>query len=576
MRFFHVYNEHCFRGLEKNGLLNEDTGFKIQHVFSLPKEMKFNDLAAKGGKLYNLIKDGNIPFYVDRIAGGVTYHKYPFDKDLIREYNEILGDWFLGFQLHESGSNRRRAEWPRMIKVMGGKGPYDLGEMRAKMRSTSAVTPEGVYLYTASQDSLEFYSKKVYAETYQEFMEEMKELFRRRLEDTDGHILPCDSFYVATKLQDEMGMKTFMPEVGSQIPLMRQEVALARGMAKAKGKTWGTYYECWAVSPDEKCSMPCYNTDPVNEWYLTQETHTDDFTSFGKNGGSSRLLQDRIYHYALMSGADYFSEEWGLNCSYSDMDDFSLSEYGMTKKKFIGEAMGLRNVKAVVPFAIVLPKAYACMELPGIFDEVTLGKHRDTYLESPLNAEEKRYFGHVEDVLKLFFARNGQFFGNEGHVMTDSRFGDVMDILYEDAPAEALQRYEYLIDASPDGDFARAMEGKGLQILESGDLEKMAVTVEKLIPNCMPCYADKLHWLVSASEDGRRFVSLFNNEGNHRSTEHGDVIDSSADQVVTLTFKTAAQPRIVSESVMPCTIVKKDGCTYQVKVPAAGFVVLEY
>ena len=77
--------------------------------------------------------------------------------------------------------------------------------------------------------------------------------------------------------------------------------------------------------PDGTYCMPCFNLDPINEWYLTQETHVDDFTTYGANGGSSRLLQNRIYYHALMSGADYFSEEWGLNCSYTDMQNFTLS-----------------------------------------------------------------------------------------------------------------------------------------------------------------------------------------------------------------------------------------------------------
>ena len=69
MKFFHVYNEECINGLEINGLLNKDTGFKIQHCFSVPKERQFNHIAKVGGKLHSLIKENSIPFYVDRIAG---------------------------------------------------------------------------------------------------------------------------------------------------------------------------------------------------------------------------------------------------------------------------------------------------------------------------------------------------------------------------------------------------------------------------------------------------------------------------------------------------------------------------
>ena len=97
MKFFHVYNEDCIKGLEKNGLINSESGFKIQHCFAIPEERKFNKYASKNSKLYNLIKSENFSFYVDRIAGGITYHKYDFDKSLIKEYCTVLGDNFLGF-----------------------------------------------------------------------------------------------------------------------------------------------------------------------------------------------------------------------------------------------------------------------------------------------------------------------------------------------------------------------------------------------------------------------------------------------------------------------------------------------
>jgi len=386
MKFFHVYNEKAFKGLEKNGLINKDSGFKIQHCFAMPFEAKFNKIAAKGGKLHSLIKNGNYPFYVDRIAGGITYHKYDFDRELIKEYTDLLGNWFLGFQLHESGSNRRNSDWQRILRVMEGAcGPYDEKKLRDLTIRDYAVMPDGTVLSAFSQDTPEFYAKLRYAETPEEYIEEMRDLFTRRMNEVGGRILPCDSYYLATKIQDELGMKTFMPEVGCQIPLMRLEVALARGVAKMSKKTWGTYYECWRTTIPEHgkalSSMPSFNSDLSNEWYLTQETHKDDFTSYGKNGGSSRLLQNRIYYYTIMSGADYMAEEWGLNCSYTDMHEFTLSEYGITKKNFINTALTLRGVKAHTPFAIVLPKKFSCIELPGTSDPFNeIGKHKDTYL----------------------------------------------------------------------------------------------------------------------------------------------------------------------------------------------------
>ena len=50
MKFFHVYNDQYFEGLVKNNLINEDTGFKLMHVFRLPLHVRFNTIAVKGCK----------------------------------------------------------------------------------------------------------------------------------------------------------------------------------------------------------------------------------------------------------------------------------------------------------------------------------------------------------------------------------------------------------------------------------------------------------------------------------------------------------------------------------------------
>lgn len=590
MRFFHVYNEDSFRGLEKNNMINRDTGFKIQNVFSVPKERKFNNIAAIGGKLHSMIKNDKIPFYVDRIAGGITYQRYDYDKNLIREYENILGDWFLGFQLHESASNRRLSDWKTIISRMGGNGPYDIGKLHEVMRRESSITPDGEVLDALSQGTVEEYSKLKYAETIEEFIEEFRTLVKLRMDETLGHILPCDSFYQMTKLYDDLGIKTFMPEVGAQIPMMRKEVALARGVAKSSRKTWGLYYECWLGVPGVGHSMPCFNTELKNEWYLTQETHQDDFTSFGKNGGSSRLLQDRIYHYALMSGADYFSEEWGLNCSYTDMETFDLSEYGELKRDFIHFAEKMRGIRAKVPFAIVFPKEAQCMqvldyrfggerkdEFIGTFDKFRCVINEEVYKHLDTFAPEREDLLRCEAILSLLFKREDGVYGNEGHTITNSAFGDVFDIIYEDADASVFEKYDYLIDATLGARFSKKHEGKNLKILDTENLAELEGKLQDLIKETMPCYvSESLTWLVSEDECGRRFLSMFNNEGNTRSRELGDTVDHAADKVATVTFKTAPQLKKVKDGKNKCNIVKQDDFTYKIEVPAASYVILEF
>lgn len=133
-----------------------------------------------------------------------------------------------------------------------------------------------------------------------------------------------------------------------------------------------------------------------------------------------------------------------------------------------------------------------------------------------------------------------------------------------------------MIDATPDGDFARSHGNAGLKILESGDLDRLTATLDKLIPMEMPCYVDGLCWLVSYDEQGRRFLSIFNNAGNTRTITYGDTIDHTKDRLVTITCKAPANLRIVKEGSEKTILQKKDALTYTAVVPAAGFVIFEF
>ena len=576
MKFFHVYNDWHMEGLEKNNFINEDSGFKIQHKFSIPEELKFNKFAAKGGKLHSLIKENNYPFYVDRISGGNTYHKYDFDHNLIREYENLLGNWFLGFQLHESASNIFDAQWQNILTRTGHKGPYTVAELNEKLASSFAVMPNGVRLLDLSHQSAEECAPLVYPETSEEFFAQITAFYKKRMDDVMGHILPVDSYYVLTKLHNALGMKTFMPEVGWQIGQMRMAVASVRGTAENVGKTWGTYYETWIAAPTEfDASMPVFNDHPSNEWYNTQAIHPDDFTSKGPTGGSSRLLQKRIYYYSLMAGADYMAEEWGLNCSYSDMNTFSLSEYGIAKKDFIEFTRGMKHVKAEIPFAIVLPKEYLCLQVENPFRPHHFGVHRDKYMQSILGQEQKAFNGYVEDVLNFVYETYGGSFGNEGHTLTNSRFGDLFDIIYDDASDETFAKYAAVIDATPDSR-VYAKRSSCVRVLKGDNFTKLEKDIRDISKEVLPVTVDKLLWVVSKEKDGRRFVSIFNNEGNYRAHPIGDTIDHKADARVKVSFKNAANMKAVKLSSSNIKIEKADDSTYYVDMPATEFAIFQY
>lgn len=575
MKFFHVYNDWHVKGLEKNNLINEDTGFKIQHAFSVPDDLKFNKLAAKGGKLHSIINENKTPFYVDRIAGGITYYKYDFDKSLIHEYENILGDRFLGFQLHESASNIYDSDFAELLRHMDGKrGPYNLEELKEKSRSPYTL-PDGSTLYGFSHDTPDHYAQITLPETPEKFLEYIKARYRHYLDETANHILPVDSFYLMTRLHNELGMKTFMPEVGWQIGQMRIAVASARGTAENSNKTWGTYYETWNAAPTEyDLSMPCFNDAPVNEWYLSQEQHPDDFSTHGPNGGSSRRLQKRIYYYSLMAGADYMGEEWGLNCSYTDMETFELSEYGLAKKEFIEFIRNHKKMKARVPFAIVLPKEYYCIEIPHAFGPHHFGEGRAKYMQCTLSPEQAKFNSFVEDVIYFIYKTHGGEFGNESHILTNSRFGDLFDIIYEDSDAKTFAKYDALIDATPDSRVANKLGDKH-RVFDGHDLKKLERDIKELSHEILPVTCDKLLWLLSEDENGR-YLSIFNNEGNYRSRATGDTIDHSADARVKVNFKECGELTPIKLSSNNIKIEKTDNSTYFVDMPATEFAIFRY
>lgn len=573
MKFIHVYDAMSFDGLVKNNFINEESGFKIQHNFSMADEIKFNSVAKKGSALHSMIKEGNRPFYVDRLAGGTKYHPYVFDRGLIDEYRDMLGNWFLGFQLHEMGGNRRN-DWNKVARSMQGyTAPYNLDELKQRLFAPEATAPNGYPIYRLTQGVPEDYQHGRPTESYDEVRADFIDIIRRRMEETDGMIIACDSGQQICYLENMLGVKTFMPEVGGQIPNMRVQVALNRGMAKANNKRWGTYYECWFLA-DGKYTQPVYNTHPFNEWHMAQSQFGDDFTSCGHNGGSSRRLQRRIYYYSLMSGAEFMAEEWGTNASYTNMETFELSPYGELKKDFIDFSLKHKNVTAKAPIAIVLPPDYFSVPL-GSYNVGALGSLHMAYATTTVTPAKAERFRKIHDLMKYIFKRqDADIVGNEGHTVQNSRFGDLFDIIYSDAPEEAFSKYDLLIDADPDGVFALKM-GNKFPVIKNDDLSKIGHTINEVANKVLPITVDSLHWVLSDDENGH-YLTVFNNEGNTRTVANGDVIDHKADTVTAIHTKPGIDLHILYASSDKIRLEKKKDGEYSLFVPATEMVIFNY
>jgi hypothetical protein len=361
-----------------------------------------------------------------------------------------------------------------------------------------------------------------------------------------------------------------MPELGAQTSLTRLQVAIARGMSNALGRPWGIYYEPWGGKP---FSAPRFFENALNEWRLDNTIFCCDFTANGSNGGSSRAMQRRIYYYALMTGARFISEEWGVSNTFHNWRDYPLTPYGAVKKDFIDFAEKYPCMEPFVPFALVLPREFEVIDLTYISNPDS-----NTYLERTIDGGAKRSFDHLKMVLRLIYARNGKVFGNEGHALTNSLFGDFFDVIYEDAGERAFSKYAYLVDASPDGGFAKSVAaGRKHKVLESADAGLLEQALGKIIKTDFPCnVAGGVHWLLNRSGD-KWFLTMFNNEGVERSAEKGDCFLNEADIKTAVCFrKEPVNLRILKSWPEKGAIERQEDGKYWCTIPAGGFYILEF
>ena len=566
MKFIHGYDERYLPGLEKHGLWNRDSGLKVTQHFATPAAEKFNALAASSGQLHRLVRERHCPLYIDRLQGGTYYQRYDFAPALLREYRELLGDWFLGIQMHEWGSGRN-ADWTRIRNQLATTPPpWTEPQIHAAIQQVS-VNKEFIHLSCGT--ALE-YSQQRYAETWPDYLNELRQLFQVRQDENAGLLLPCDSYTQATAMEYQLGARTVMPEIGGQIPLTRLQLALARGLSRVRGRPWGVYYEPWGGKP---FSAPHFFAGPLNEWRVDNTSFAYDFTTHGANGGSSRSLQRRLYYYALLAGAHYLAEEWGVSNTFHNWHDYPLTPYGAIKKDFINFAAASPRREPFVPFAIVLPCECAVIDLFHIRSPDT-----DVYLNRTLAPADRALFGHVRSVLRLAFAAAGPGLGNEAHILTNNSFADCFDVLDEDAGAAAWANYSCLIDASPDGRLARSSIGNQPRTLASTDLDVLESEITRQVATEFPCtVAGGLHWLLNRQGQSW-WLALFNNNGVERTADKGDSFLPAAALTAVIRFQREPQRLRIVKS-WPDTqagLARQADGTYLCPVAPGGFCILEF
>jgi len=516
--FIHGYMDGYWEGLIRHGMIDNTSGIKLHQHIDVPEDKCFNVYAAPGTPLYETVRECSRPFYVDRLQGGWWYKKYDYDTELIRRYYDLCGDFMLGFQLHEWASNMS-SDWQR---ITNGMKDGDI-EYKAEAISRAATLPshrtgvKRIWLESAGADEYEKLRKPVNRE---ESIKQYKELLSKRQRETLNSVLPADSYYQAPRWEIEAGVHALMPEIGAQIPQERLQIALTRGMASAAGIKWGTYYEPWGGSPFGCCY---YKRDMVCEWYLT-DRRSDLFGGFYPDSGSSRMLQKRIYMHSLMSGAQFLSEEYGTCNTFYDWQDYDLTPYGLAKKNFLGFASAHPEIGDVyTPAVIVLPAEFEVFDINFISE----GQHYLGY--SVANAGMFHRLNHMRAILMAIFQDSGTSYGNESHVIQNSRYGDIFDIVYEDAGEKVLSKYDIIVNASPDDRLAHQYSALSERIITCPDSESVIHMLDARLSNLLPfeIYGN-LSWILNRSSS-RWILGLFNNQGVVRTREEGEITLREAD-----------------------------------------------
>lgn len=500
LTFIHGFLEEQFPALVRSGLYGSDCGLKLtqcgRHTVDAPRH--FNRTAAVGGMLEQAVKESGNYFYIDRLMGGTVYYRYPWDRDLLRHYSDMLGDHFLGFQLHEWASNLRQ-DWKRLQSVMGCPAPWTAPDMVAALHKAFPQLGKTVYLEAGSPHD---FDGKIPPADAAAFGQAAQDLLIREMAEAGGRIVAADSYFMTVRQEVAAGVRHLMPEVGSQIPLTRVQTALYRGMARAFGRTFGTYYEPWGGEPFACCN---YNTDGVNEWRAdpTEASEPSDsvFSVLGETGGSSRALQKRIYFHSLFAGAGYISDEHGTCNTFRDHRDFELSAYGMVKKEFLSFLRSHPEAGDIVtPIALLLPRSMPVPDIAYLSARNDEPAWLDGYVIDGSTLEEARA---VRRNLRAIFTAEAPRFGNEGHALTNSAYPDAFDILWEDAPADVLSRYTCVLPLT-------------------GNTEELLAAVDAVLVRELPLRAEGACEAMFDRIEGGYLLALLHNEGVERTQAFGD------------------------------------------------------
>ncbi len=543
MKFFHGYHPLVWDAQRKSGIFIDGDGLRIPMENTMEKARMFNDVAKKDSHLYNIIKNEKLPFYIDRLQGGQIIMDYPYDMNLLNELISFVGNEnFYGFQMHEWVSNYR-SDLDKLL----GLSDDDWNEENIIKEIKSKYDIPDVFIESMFPHEMAFYGRP---KTIERFLEIAELLYKSRV-NSDKLILPCDSCMPAFALEIENGTKRIMAEIGEQTTDARIQISYGRGMAKAHGAEFGTYYEPWGNQ--EVFSACCYNRDGINEWGNTDENFT--FSTMGENGGSARSLQERLYIYSYMNNVDFMGEEWSICNNFYDWHDFELSPYGLINHKFASFRKKYSDVgQKITPVCAVLSdkmKVIDSIDFRALY--CRFGLEGTPYREKIMNIKENLYNVFERHSCTKHLPKN--------IIMTNGDVPDAVDIVNYTENG-ALDRYKYLLDFTEEDKLRQTHKN----ICEISDLET-------IMRKELPCYLDgHLAWQVNERIGGGYYLTVFNNFGYDNTISRGERNYREADQIAELSFKGEKTPVLCEgNAYLYCENGK-----YKLHVPAASWCLIKF
>jgi hypothetical protein len=351
--FLHTYEAtgRYWRCLEKARLVRRGTGVRLVHSPFGDDARRFNAVARRGGRLYEIVNHAKCHFVVDRVVGGSPYHPYVFDSELIKTYAAMLGERLLGGQVHEVLSNVNN-DWGRFRRAdpKSAKEPIKPDELRAHFDWSNAQR-------CLEYGTVEDYAGRAFPTSPAAWWQQYEEAAKRQGARFGSHFSYCEGTgygELVWHIFYRFGASWCLVEVG---PWASQQTQLAiaslRGAARAAGKPWGVFYAPWG--PDG-----CTSFIPPKDW--SWQVPLD---WMGRSGyavspahGPSTALQRRIFFHSYLSGAHTLHEEWGAEGNFLDWDSGELSSYGRVTRDLLDFQEAFPDVgRPFTPIALVLDAA---------------------------------------------------------------------------------------------------------------------------------------------------------------------------------------------------------------------------